>query len=95
MGKAPPSRRSSTAARVPEAGCRSAWARGVWLPGGILLVGAVLRIVYAAGSDVRNVYDDHFQVARIMLDERRWPHPDDNWEAYQPPLYHALSALTY
>jgi hypothetical protein len=64
-------------------------------PLAILVAGALLRIVYAAGSDVRNVYDDHFQVTRIILEQHRWPHPDENWQAYQPPLYHALSALTY
>ena len=66
-----------------------------WLPLAIVLIGSLLRIVYTWGVDVRNVYDDHFQVARIMLEQHRWPHPDDGWQCYQPPLYHALSALTY
>ena len=66
-----------------------------WLPPAIVLIGSLLRIAYTAGNDVRNLYDDHFHVSRIMLDERRWPLPQDGWETYQPPLYHALGALTY
>lgn len=60
-----------------------------------MLAGALLRMLYTWGTDVRNVYDDHFRVARMMLEQHRWPHPDDGWQCYQPPLYHALSALTY
>jgi hypothetical protein len=95
MGRAPPSSRSNKAAQVTEETGRRGRVHAVWLPAGIILAGALLRIAYASGSDVRNVYDDHFQVTRIILEQHRWPHPDENWQAYQPPLYHALSALTY
>lgn len=66
-----------------------------WLTLGIVLLGAALRIIYAAGTDVRNVYDDHFDVTKIMVNEARWPHPDDGWQCYQPPLFHAVGALVY
>jgi 4-amino-4-deoxy-L-arabinose transferase-like glycosyltransferase len=66
-----------------------------WWPLGIVVVGVILRVVYMCGTDVRNVYDDHFPVVRIMLEQQRWPRPDEAWEAYQPPLYYALSALSY
>lgn len=61
----------------------------------VFLVGAVLRIVYTAGTDVRNVYDDHFHVTRIIVNEGRWPRPDEGWQTYQPPLYHWLSGVVY
>jgi len=66
-----------------------------WLPLLILLGGSLLRLLYAIGSDPRNVYDDHFHVIRIMVREGRWPRPDEDWETYQPPLYHLLGALVY
>lgn len=57
--------------------------------------GMLLRVVYCAGNDVRHVHDDHFHVIRIMVEEHRWPRPDEGWQTYQPPLYHALGAVVY
>jgi 4-amino-4-deoxy-L-arabinose transferase-like glycosyltransferase len=96
MRKTPAPKRTTKPIRVrPAAGSAGGPVPWAWLPAVVLLAGAALRIAYAAGSDVRNVYDDHFEVTRIILEQHRWPHPDENWEAYQPPLYHTLSALTY
>ncbi len=61
----------------------------------ILVAGVLLRVVYAWGADVRNVHDDHFHVIRIMLEEHHWPKPDEDWQTYQPPLYHLLGAVIY
>jgi|GEM_PF-1780654 len=66
-----------------------------WVPLVVLLAGAILRVVYTWGCDVRNVYDDHFHVIVTMLHEKRWPRPDEGWQTYQPPLYHVLGALAY
>jgi hypothetical protein len=60
-----------------------------------VLGGGGLRVLYGWGADVRATYDDHFHVIRIMLEQKRWPRPDEGWQTYQPPLYHALGALTY
>ena len=94
----PSSSTSPAAERVAEGSTTAPDHHGqsrAWWPFAIVLAGAILRIVYTCGSDLRNVYDDHFPVVRIMLEQKRWPRPDEAWEAYQPPLYYALSALTY
>ncbi len=66
-----------------------------WIPLLILIAGTVIRIGHAHFTDVRNVHDDHFHVIRIILEQHRWPQPDEGWQTYQPPLYHLLGAAVY
>ena len=60
----------------------------------IFVFSAVLRIGLTAVN--REAGDDHMKVCRILLDECRLPRTSDDWEGFQPKLYHAtVAAIGY
>ena len=60
----------------------------------IFVFSAVLRIGLTAAN--REAGDDHMKVCRILLDECRLPRTSDDWEGFQPKLYHAtVAAIGY
>jgi hypothetical protein len=60
------------------------------LASAVLALAIVLRIAGAALNYEAN--DDHMAVVRIIAHEHRLPADDEEWEAFQPKLYHATVA---
>lgn len=56
----------------------------------VITLGVLLRL---AGAMInREANDDHLSVIRVIAYEGRFPEPDELWESFQPPLYHATVA---
>jgi hypothetical protein len=58
-----------------------------------LLIAVGLRFSLALVN--REANDDHLEVSRIMLLERRLPDREDCWECFQPKLYHTVMAWIF
>jgi len=79
-------------ARWPRAGAgrnapRAAFAAVslVWL---VLFVRKALELPLVLGFDA----EAHLEYVRFLATEGRVPRPDEGWEMFQPPLYHAAAA---
>jgi len=57
---------------------------------GIFALSAMLRIGLAVVN--REANDNHVEISRIILEERRLPTTADAWEGFQPKLYHTAVA---
>ncbi len=57
---------------------------------GIFVLAAVLRVGLSVVN--REANDNHVEISRIILEERRLPTTADGWEGFQPKLYHTAVA---
>lgn len=57
----------------------------------IFIISAVLRIGLTAIN--REANDNHVNIARIILNEHRLPASGEDWEGFQPKLYHVILAV--
>jgi len=63
----------------------------------LLLLGALNGVLFALIVPAWQVPDEpfYFQYTRILVEERRFPHPDETRAAAHPPLYPIVSAIPY
>ena len=59
----------------------------------IFLLATLLRVGLALVN--REANDDHLEVARMIMQEKRLPLMDDCWECFQPKFYHLSLAVIF
>ncbi len=62
-----------------------------WLTWCSVVIGVVLRLTLACLNTEAN--DDHMPVIRTIAFEHRFPAVGEQWESFQPKLYHTTAAL--
>jgi hypothetical protein len=63
------------------------------ITGAVLIVGVALRVLLALVNLEAN--DPHLPVIRAIAFEHRFPTHEQEWEGFQPKLYHTTAALVW